>query len=485
MRKAQVACQLLLFVLPLVAQVPQRGVLRPSTPAPAGSYHALVIGIDAYQHENRLQTAVADAKAIEAVLRGRYGFQTKMLLDADATRDNILDAFGRYRRTLNENDSLLIYYAGHGTRDGEKAYWLPVDADPDSTAHWIIADDVTTGVRVMSAKHVLIISDSCYSGGISREAGANVLPDDHNAAIAKMLSNKSRVLIASGRDEPVADGGGSGHSVFASALIKGLSNANQESFSALNLFDNYVRESVIGNSSQVPLYEMIQNSGHDGGDFVFFPKTGVVVSSLPAAVPSARPAPARVTPAPVPTPNVAPSTPAPNPVDLSARTRSSPDPVIGCWQYNNVFSLTFFTDGRVTGFLDGGHWQQTAPNQYVIRWPPSIDTVTVVPGGRSLVGDNNYGGAGTLNAQRISNESAGLVGSWRWNNGVTVLFRGDGGAQAGPVGGKWTQSGANNYRIVWEFFFLDTLSLSADGRQLTGHNNVNIPVGGVRIPCAN
>jgi len=171
MRKVPVAFQALLSVLlvmPLGAQAPQRGVALPSRPASAGAYYALIIGINAYQHENHLQTAVADAKAIDELLRQRYGFQTNLLLDGDATRDNILGAFGQYRRTLNENDSFLIYYAGHGIRDGDKAYWLPVNADPDSSAHWIISDEVAKSVSVLPSRHVLLVSNSCFSGGLSR-----------------------------------------------------------------------------------------------------------------------------------------------------------------------------------------------------------------------------------------------------------------------------------------------------------------------------
>jgi len=86
---------------------------------------------------------VNDARAIDTVLRERYGFETRLLVDGAATRTNILNAFADYRRRLLENDNLLIYYAGHGAHDGNDAYWLPVDSYPDSTANWIIAEDVT------------------------------------------------------------------------------------------------------------------------------------------------------------------------------------------------------------------------------------------------------------------------------------------------------------------------------------------------------
>src|ERR1700688_931805 len=111
-----------------------------------GHYFALVIGINNYQHLPKLTTAAPDAQALAALLHNQYGFQTTVLVDA--TRDQITKALNDYRHNLDENASLLIYYAGHGIYDKEadKAYWLPVDADRDDTSHWIMADEITTEV---------------------------------------------------------------------------------------------------------------------------------------------------------------------------------------------------------------------------------------------------------------------------------------------------------------------------------------------------
>jgi len=48
--------------------------------------------------------------------------------------------------------------------NAQRAYGLPADAEPDDTTNWIIADDITTSVKLMAARYVLIVSDSCYSG---------------------------------------------------------------------------------------------------------------------------------------------------------------------------------------------------------------------------------------------------------------------------------------------------------------------------------
>ena len=115
-----------------------------SLPNSRGHYFALVIGINNYQHLPKLTTAAPDAQALAALLHNQYGFQTTVLVDA--TRDQITKALNDYRHNLDENASLLIYYAGHGIYDKEadKAYWLPVDADRDDTSRWIMADEITT-----------------------------------------------------------------------------------------------------------------------------------------------------------------------------------------------------------------------------------------------------------------------------------------------------------------------------------------------------
>jgi hypothetical protein len=244
----------------------------PTTDLTNGSYYALLIGINQYHPPlPNLQTAVGDAQAIARVLSERYGFQVKLLLNENATRANILDTLNQFRRSLRENDNLLVYYAGHGhsDREADKAYWLPADADADRPSSWIMADDLTTEIRVQPARHVLVVSDSCYSGDLTRGALIPNRPNDPQVFLRKMLAAKSRTLMASGGDEPVTDRGPGGHSVFASALLNGLENADQTSFTAEDLFYGSIRQQVAGKSDQIPRYAPIRNSDHDSGDFVF------------------------------------------------------------------------------------------------------------------------------------------------------------------------------------------------------------------------
>lgn len=239
--------------------------------AKAAPFYALVIGNNLYQKVPHLQTAESDARAVEETLREGYGFRTKLLLNA--TRQQIIAALNSYRRELDADSNLLIYYAGHGVNDKEidRAYWLPIDAEPDDNSNWISADDITSNIRGIPARHVLIISDSCYSGTLSR--GLDVVssvPALRERYMQKMWAGRSRTLMASGGDEPVADAGGGGnHSVFASALLRGLQQSEKTQFTAAELYREYVEEPVAGRASQTPQYNPLRNSGHESGDFVF------------------------------------------------------------------------------------------------------------------------------------------------------------------------------------------------------------------------
>jgi tetratricopeptide (TPR) repeat protein len=237
-----------------------------------GKYYALVIGIDKYEHVPQLQTAVKDAQAIAQTLSQDYGFKVQLLLDANGTRDNIINALDQYTQDLQEKDNLLVYYAGHGQKRNDDSYWWPVDARDNQISRWISAEDITRELRAQTARHVLLIADSCYSGGLTLHRGGDVNVrqwSDEQALLRKSLAGKSRSLMASGGDEPVADGGPNGHSVFANALLKGLQSEN-DGFTARQLFTSFVELPVTGGSAQMPQYEQIRNSNDDGyGDFVF------------------------------------------------------------------------------------------------------------------------------------------------------------------------------------------------------------------------
>lgn len=234
------------------------------------AYYALIIGNDDYKHISKLKNARNDANEIARVLNTLYGFKTTLLFDA--TRHEIIQAINNLRKDLKENDNLLIYYAGHGIYDDAvgKAYWLPVDARGDDDTNWILAERISSNMRRFLSKHILVVADSCYSGTLTRRAIADFSTvQSRENYLNKMRAKNSRTLMASGGNEPVSDSGGKGHSIFAASLLNGLDNMDKHTFTAEELYYEHIKERVAGNADQTPEYNIIRNSGHDGGDFIF------------------------------------------------------------------------------------------------------------------------------------------------------------------------------------------------------------------------
>jgi uncharacterized protein YjbI with pentapeptide repeats len=257
-------------------------------------YYALVIGNNDYQYEPKLKTAVNDAEAVAQTLSTQYGFDVQLLLNA--TRAQIMGALNKQRRTVDGNSSLLIYYAGHGARDDANglSFWLPVDAGIDDTTNWIDSTSMTSLVKSMAALHVLVVSDSCFSGGMTRTA---VTKEDLTTSIAKKLELPSRNLMASGSNEPVTDAGGTGHSIFAEAFLQGLGDRATDRITGKQLFVNFVEPVVNGRASQNPLYVPLRDAGVDRGDFVFV-RHASAGASAKGATASASASPAPEPPAP-------------------------------------------------------------------------------------------------------------------------------------------------------------------------------------------
>jgi hypothetical protein len=244
-----------------------------------GQYHALVIGNDHYRQWAPLNTAIADATAVSTLLKDRYGFQVTLL--KDATRKDILKALNEFRKKLTERDQLLIYYAGHGFLEPsiDRGYWIPIEGDLQDNSEWIEFPAITDLLQLIPAKQVLVVADSCFAGKLTRSALGHVGPesvDQSRQSLLRELGNrKIRTALTSGGAKPVLDDGGAGHSVFATAFLKVLTD-NATALETERLYWA-VRAHVVQTAErlkfeQVPTYAPIHMAGHEGlGDFVFVP----------------------------------------------------------------------------------------------------------------------------------------------------------------------------------------------------------------------
>ena len=248
-----------------------------------GKYYALLIGNNEYSSLENLDTPLNDIQRAEKILEEKYGFTVMSI--ANSNNVELMETINDLYEIVGENDNLLLFYAGHGNRlqagGNETGYWLPSNADaPPRNSFWVPNEFVSGHLSRLKAKRVLVVADSCYAGLLSAEPSFLLLGDNapsysNRDFLQFKLSKRARLLLASGGDRPVLDGGGSGHSVFARAFLDELEN-NDGLLAAPELYvrvkDRVTEAARTYDFEQVPDFKTIKSAGHEVGDFFFVPQ---------------------------------------------------------------------------------------------------------------------------------------------------------------------------------------------------------------------
>lgn len=234
-----------------------------------GKHYFFGIGIDAYENFESLNNAVKDVKDISTLLKEKYQFAESemiLLLNEEANEKNILNQLEELVKKVDEDDTLLIYYSGHGHLNPEtnRGFWIPVDAELDNTADYIRNSTLKDYIQDIKAFHTFLISDSCFSGSLLREG--KLRSGEAESALENM---KSRWAFCSGRpNEKVFDGKPGENSPFASSIIKVLNENNGTKLNAGKFVDE-VRKETAKIHDQVPIGNPMDQVDDDGGQFIF------------------------------------------------------------------------------------------------------------------------------------------------------------------------------------------------------------------------
>jgi len=140
---------------------------------------AVCIGINNYPGIfNDLKGCVNDANDWSALLQG-FGFNVNIMLDSQATKANVKAALQGLVDSTNAGDIAAFTYSGHGTQVADKS---SDENDPYDEAIYLydgtVIDDelrvILNGIHPQAT--LVIISDSCFSGSVTRLAGEKAVP---------------------------------------------------------------------------------------------------------------------------------------------------------------------------------------------------------------------------------------------------------------------------------------------------------------------
>jgi hypothetical protein len=170
----------------------------------AAERHAVLIGVGTYMVDadtgapsvSPLEGPPHDVVAMREVLVTRWGFKpdsVRVLVNQQATRDAILSALNGLKARTKPGDEVVVYFSGHGTSwldantqsmnlASDSGAWVPHDftfnsrlSDAQRAAKLIRGDvDLKPIFRDLdgSGRLLWVISDSCFSGSLSRSLAA-------------------------------------------------------------------------------------------------------------------------------------------------------------------------------------------------------------------------------------------------------------------------------------------------------------------------
>jgi hypothetical protein len=198
------------------------------------SLYVLSIGINDYPDKRlKLDCAAPDARDIRQAFlthsRRQFpgGVEARMLLDAQATRANILEGLQWLAGKAKGNDVAVVFYAGHGDSQIEGQFYLvPFDANLRKLgATGVSGESLRKALGDLPCTTMLIL-DACDSGGFDAKATktrkTRALPTATDTMLRQMVNDEGLVVMcgaAKGKEAAEENG----HGFFTRAIVEGLS----------------------------------------------------------------------------------------------------------------------------------------------------------------------------------------------------------------------------------------------------------------------
>lgn len=140
----------------------------------------LVVGVNDYVHLSKLNGAVNDARDIADAMKTAGVDHVFMLLDGEASRENILNTWASIVGLASPGDTIIFSYAGHGGQELERVTGSEADGldevfllpefnnEADGTAERIVDDELNRLFASAAHLRIIFVADSCHSGTMTR-----------------------------------------------------------------------------------------------------------------------------------------------------------------------------------------------------------------------------------------------------------------------------------------------------------------------------
>ncbi len=168
----------------------------------------------------------------------------------------------------NRINSLMIWYAGHGTSINETGYWIPVDATRDDEFSFYNLRQLKASMESYSDVliHKLVITDACESGpGFYSALRSEIREKDCNDWESARLKS-SQVFLSAGYEKALDD------SQFSKTFANVLSNNPGECISIEKIVLRVI-PAVKNSNLPEPQFGIIPGLEDENGTFFFVPRS--------------------------------------------------------------------------------------------------------------------------------------------------------------------------------------------------------------------
>ncbi len=216
-------------------------IKNPSIVGSNAKIWAVVIGVAGYNHMPVLRYTDDDAYRIHGFLQSPEGGaipdeQIRILIDDDATYENIKRTMDYIFGKAGPNDMVLLYFSGHGLQGS----FLPIDFDGFNNK--LPHEEITDLFKKSRAKYKLCIADACHSGSLlaMRSGSAQSIITSYYEKLAQAEPGTA-LLLSSKSEETSLESSGLRQGVFSHFLIRGLKgeadSSGDDVISVQELFD--------------------------------------------------------------------------------------------------------------------------------------------------------------------------------------------------------------------------------------------------------
>ena len=268
--------------------------IRGGAKTAARTDYALIIANETFADPQykKLVNPVFDARAIDTLLREKFGFQTIFL--TSSTKDSCIQQLRAIAgRKFGPNDQLFVYLAGHGDFDPllQQGYAVMKDskANDNSFSNHLSFAYLQDLLSKLRCRHVLLTLDVCYGGtfdtyfatqsstefrgdGPTRGVGASVEEaGGQTSYILDKLKPQTRKYLSSGGKQTVPDGQAGQHSPFARFFIQKLTEASVSEYRILPATELkvYVERQIAINRVEANVKMGSFGSDESSSDFLF------------------------------------------------------------------------------------------------------------------------------------------------------------------------------------------------------------------------